>query len=205
MKMFYKENKMSNKLYNKYINHFNINLLDCKFIGKGHNGLVYLLPDGKVIKICYDAKSCEREYKILEKIGKNKYFPRVYGMIGNYMIRDYIDGIPLDKYIKKYGLNRKLAENIISLLIEFKKLKFSKEDIRCKDIIVKSNGSVMIIDPKKCYTKIRDFPRHLAKGFYKLEVLDIFISVLKKKNPKLYNLWNKKIEYFITSRYYNKR
>ncbi|MCX7883557.1 MAG: protein kinase [Caloramator sp.] len=192
---------MSNKLYKKYIEKFNINLLDCKFLGKGHNGIVYLLPEGKVIKICYETYSCEREYKILEKINNNKYFPRVYGMCGNYMIRDYVEGIPLNKYIKKNGLSKKLSKNLIDLLIEFKKLNFSKQDIRCKDIIVKSDGSIMVIDPKKCYTKNRDFPRHLVKGLYNLGVLNIFISVLKEYKPMLYDIWIEKITNYIKNTY----
>lgn len=192
---------MGNKLYKKYIEKFNINLLDCKFLGKGHNGMVYLLPEGKVIKICYETYSCEREYKILEKINNNKYFPRVYGMCGNYMIRDYVEGIPLNKYIKKNGLSKKLSKNLINLLIEFKKLNFSKQDIRCKDIIVKSDESIMVIDPKKCYTKNRDFPRHLVKGLYNLGVLNIFISVLKEYKPKLYDIWIEKITDYIKNTY----
>lgn len=192
---------MKEKLYKKYIKNFNINLLDCKIIGKGHNGIVYLLPEKKVIKVCFDVFSCEREYKILSNIKKSKFFPRVYGMCGNYMIRDYIEGIPLNKYIKQYGLSKKLCKNIIELLKEFKKLNFSKEDIRCKDIIVKPDESIMVIDPKKCYTKQRDFPRHLSKGFYKLKVLDNFLSVLKEEEPDLYKVWEPKISQYIKNTY----
>ncbi|SKA92635.1 Predicted Ser/Thr protein kinase [Caloramator quimbayensis] len=192
---------MGNRLYKKYIEKFDINLLDCKFLGKGHNGMVYLLPEGKVIKICFETYSCEREYKILERINNNKYFPRVYGMCGNYMIRDYVEGIPLNKYIKRNGLSRKLSKNLINLLIEFKKLNFSKQDIRCKDIIVKSDESVMVIDPKKCYTKNRDFPRHLVKGLYNLGVLNIFISELYEYKPDLYKSWIDKITDYIKNTY----
>ncbi|WP_207670897.1 serine/threonine protein kinase [Caloramator sp. E03] len=188
---------MGNKIYKKYIENFNINLLDCKFVGKGHNGVVYLLPDGKAIKICFDIYSCMREYEILSRIKKSKYFPKVYGICGNYMIRDYIEGTPLNKYIKKNGISKRLAKNLIKLLIEFKKLNFSKEDIRCKDIIVRYDESVMVIDPKKCYTKKRDFPRHLVKGLYKLDVLDTFLSVLKEEKPGLYKFWKPKILEYI--------
>ncbi|QCX34884.1 protein kinase [Caloramator sp. E03] len=184
-------------MYKKYIENFNINLLDCKFVGKGHNGVVYLLPDGKAIKICFDIYSCMREYEILSRIKKSKYFPKVYGICGNYMIRDYIEGTPLNKYIKKNGISKRLAKNLIKLLIEFKKLNFSKEDIRCKDIIVRYDESVMVIDPKKCYTKKRDFPRHLVKGLYKLDVLDTFLSVLKEEKPGLYKFWKPKILEYI--------
>lgn len=189
---------MDRKIYKRYIENFDVNLLDCKLLGQGHNGVVYLLPDDKVIKICFDAKSCEKEYSILNKVNNNKYFPRVYGMSGNYMIRDYVDGIILKDYIKHYGLNRELSLKIMNLLEEFKKLKFLKEDIRCKDILIQPNGSLMIIDPKKFYSKKRDFPRHLTKGLYKLGVLDFFMSIVKEEKPKLYKQWNLKINQYIS-------
>lgn len=192
---------MSNTIYEKYIRNFDINLLDCKFLGKGHNGIVYLLPEGKVIKICYDTESCKKEYNILRIINKNKYFPRVYGMNGNYMIRDYIDGIPLKDYIKKNGLSREMSVKIIKLLDEFRKLNFSKEDLRCKDIIVKPDNELMVIDPKKFYTKTRNFPRHLSKGLYRLGVLDTFMDTVKSERPRLYDNWNKNISDYLHQRY----
>lgn len=191
---------MSKRLYRRYINNFDVNLMECKFLGKGHNGAVYLLPEGKVVKICYEEDSCRKEYSILKKIKDNKYFPKTYGMCGNYMIRDCVEGVCLTKHIKQNGLSREMAIKIIKLLEEFKRLRFSKEDIRVKDIFVKSDDEIMVIDPKKCYTKRRDFPRHLAKGLYKLEVLDKFMEVLKEERPKLYRRWKWKIEEYLRER-----
>jgi predicted Ser/Thr protein kinase len=188
---------MNNEIYRKYIKDFDVNLLDCKLLGKGHNGIVFMLPEGNVIKICFDAKSCKKEYYILNKIRNNKYFPRVYGMAGNYMIRDYVEGIPLKDYIKEYGLDKNLSIKIIDLFEEFNKLKFSKLDIRSKDIMINPEGNLMVIDPKKCYSKKRDFPRHLSKGLYKLGVLDSFMAVVKEERPSLYKKWNKKVQEYI--------
>lgn len=187
-------------IYERYIRNFEANLLECKFLGKGHNGVVYMLPEGKVIKICFRPESCRHEYNILNKINSNKYFPKVYGMSGNYMIRDYVDGITLTKYIKKNGFNRELGMRLIELLEEFKKLKFTKLDIRCKDIMVQPDGNLKIIDPKKCYSKKRDFPRHLAKGLYKLGSLGSFMDLVMEKRPKLYIKWNNNIEEYINEK-----
>jgi RIO-like serine/threonine protein kinase len=182
---------MHPNLYDKYIKNFNLNLLDCTVIGKGHNGVVFMLPEGKVLKVCFKAKNCKKEYFILDKVHENKYFPKVYGMSGNYMIRDYVEGIFLHDYIRYEGLNHKLALEIIELLEEFQRLHFSKLDIRCKDIIIKPNGTLMVIDPKKFYSKKRSYPRHLEKGLARLGVLDFFLSVVKQERPKLYNYWAK--------------
>jgi predicted Ser/Thr protein kinase len=188
---------MDKKLYNRYIKNFDINLLDCKPLGEGHNGIVYLLPEGKVIKICYEVKSCKKEYDILRRIKKNKYFPRVYGMVGNYMIRDYVDGITLNKHIKKHGLNKELALKLMELLEEFNRLGFKKQDIRCKDIMIQPDDRLMVIDPKKCYSKKRDFPKHLSKGLFKLGVLDSFMNMVKEEKPWLYKRWYSKVTDYI--------
>jgi RIO-like serine/threonine protein kinase len=191
---------MEKEIYKKYIQSFDVNLLDCKLLGKGHNGIVFMLPEGFIIKICFDAKSCQDEYTILNKIGENKFFPRVYGMMGNYMIRDYVAGIPLKEYIKKYGLNRNLSIKMIDLIEEFKRLGFSKLDVRSKDIMVGPEGNLMVIDPKKCYSKKRNFPRHLSKGLDKLGVLDYFMLVVEEERPSLYKKWNRKIQDYIKER-----
>jgi len=191
---------MDKKLYKRYIKNFDINLLDCKPLGEGHNGIVYLLPEGKVIKICYEVNSCKKEYDILRKVKRNKYFPRVYGMVGNYMIRDYVDGIPLNKHIKNHGFDRELAVNLIELIEEFKRLDFKKHDIRCKDIMIQTDGRLMVIDPKKFYSKKRDFPKHLSKGLYKLGVLDSFMDIVREEKPQLYRQWHMKVDDYISKK-----
>jgi serine/threonine protein kinase len=174
-----------------------INLFECKFLGKGHNGIVYRLPDGKVIKVCYVMKDFHGEAHILQKVNGNKYFPRLYEVGGNYMIRDYVDGTTLKAYIKKNGLSKKLALDIVEMLKEFEKLKFTKIDVRCKDVYVEPDGKLKVIDPQKFYTKNRDFPRHLSKGLFKLNVLDDFLYILKYNYPALYKKWAHKIRNYV--------
>lgn len=93
------------------------------------------------------------------------------------MIRDLVDGIRLDKHIKENGLSERLVRNIYELLLEFKRLKFKKLDIRCKDVYVSEDEKLMIIDPKKAYSRKVDYPRHLMKGLCKVGVLDEFLNV----------------------------
>ena len=96
-------------------------------------------------------------------------------------------------------MNTILAHNIIEMLKEFNRLKFKKIDIRCKDIFVLFDGNLKVIDPKKFYSKNRDFPRHLSKGLYKLGVLDTFFIVLKEDEPELYKKWYLKTNVYISS------
>ncbi len=183
--------------YRKYILSFDINLLDCSYLGRGHNGVLFQLPDGKVIKICFERESCLKEYYILSRIGENKYFPKVYGLMGNYMIRDYVDGVCLSEFIKKNGLSKQLSLNLMDMLIEFKNLGFKKLDLRCRDIYVREDNSLMVIDPKKFYSKERNFPRHLSKGLYKLGVLEDFLEYAKSERPLLYSQWRGELYCYI--------
>ena len=178
----------------------NFNLLDCKLLGEGHNGIVYRLPDGNIIKICYYPKSFYGEYNILLKVNGNKYFPKLFEVGSNYMIREYVPGITLGKYIKHNGLSRDLVHKVVDLLTEFKRLKFHKIDIRCKDIYVQPDGSLKVIDPKKCYSKDRNFPRHLSKGLYKLDYLDYFLEIVKEDYPRYYRVWNPAIQQYLIER-----
>ena len=41
---------MNKLLHKRYIKDFNANLLDCEFLGQGHNGIVYRLPEGRLLK-----------------------------------------------------------------------------------------------------------------------------------------------------------
>ncbi|EJO5347529.1 protein kinase [Clostridium botulinum] len=167
------------------------------FLGKGHNGIVYLLPGKKALKIFKEKNVCKKERQILQKTNGSKYFPEIYDYGDYFILREYIRGERLDHYVKQNGINKRLTHNIIKLIKEFEKLKFKKLDIRCKDIYVDKKYKLRIIDPKNNYSKTVVYPRHLMKGLNKLEVLDEFLLQVKKENPKYYNLWNTRMKEYL--------
>ena len=168
-----------------------------EFLGAGHNGIVYLLPNKRVIKIFKNKKVCAGEYNIFTKTRKSKYFPRVYEHGAYYIVRDYASGVRLDKYIKKHGMNKTISHNIIKLIEEFEKLKFNRLDIRCKDLYLMDDFSINVIDPKNNYSKNVIYPRHLMKGLNNLGVIDEFLSVVCDECPKIYELWNSKFKLYL--------
>ena len=109
--------------------------------------------------------------------------------MGIYMIRDYVAGENMKNYIRRKGMSEELALKILELLDEFKKLGFTKIDIRCKDIFVQKDGSLLVIDPKGCYSRNKPYPTHLMKGLSKLKVLKKFLKIVKYKRPDLYQEW----------------
>lgn len=150
------------------------------FLGQGNNGVVYMLPKNKVIKLFFDEKVWYDEASILSKAKDSKYFPRLYSKGNLYIVREMIEGVQLDKYIKKYGLNKQITRNIYNITKEFKRLKFTKIDSRCKDLYVGKDSMVRIIDPKKYLKRKVSFPRHLMKGLMKLKVLEDFLNYMKE-------------------------
>lgn len=182
------------KSYREAYNEYDIDLRDCTYLGEGHNGIVYRMPDGKVIKIFKERKCCRNEYLILKSVKGSSHFPSVYFCGDNYVIRDYVGGTNARQYIKEKGLTHKLALNLIGLVEEFRKLRFTKLDIRCRDLYVQEDESIIVIDPKSSYTRKVDFPRHLAKGLKKLGVLEEFLDTVKQGQPELYDEWTLKLQ-----------
>jgi predicted Ser/Thr protein kinase len=177
------------KIDEAYLNNFGINLDNCTLLGEGHHGKVYLIADDRVIKVCRDSKSCIYESFIFSRVRGSKHFPKVYDFDEHYIVRDYVGGQTLAKYIKANGINKGLVLKIIELLEEFDALEFTKLDIRCKDVMIQDNGLLMVIDPKSCYTRKVGYPRHLMKGLKKLGALEAFTDVLKEVRPDLYEKW----------------
>ena len=167
---------------------------DGVYLGRGHNGVVFSLPGKKIIKIFYDKTICLKEANILKKVKGSKYFPKIIKHGDKYIIREIVDGIRLDHYIKKNGLTKALCKQIYDLFREFKKLRFTKLDIRCRDIYVNEDGNIKVIDPKDNYTRKKDYPRHLMKGLEKIGALEIFLGNIKEIDKSIFKFWKLKIE-----------
>lgn len=165
-------------------------------LGEGHNGIVYELPGNKALKIFADRKVCKSEAEILLRVKKSKYFPKVYKYGELYILREMVGGIRLDYYIEENGLSQQLAYNLYRLINEFKSLKFTKLDARCRDIYVERNERIRVIDPKQCYTRKVTYPRHLMKGLNNINVLQQFLIYIKKIDKKTSEEWEKKIKQY---------
>lgn len=174
---------------------------EANYLGQGHNGIVYELPNKKAIKIFLRKKVCNDEGSILSKTNGSKYFPYLYKRGKFYVIRDLVEGKRLDKHIKQNGLSERLIKNIYELLLEFKRLRFKKLDVRCKDIYVSDNEKLMIIDPKKAYSRKVDYPRHLMKGLNKIGVLEEFFKGIKKIDSKKAVSWELRFRRYCESQH----
>jgi len=159
-------------------------------IGEGRHGAVFLLDQGRCLKIYRKRKYLEMEFKVLELGKRFDIFPRVYSIKGNYMVREYCSGIDAKEYIKRYGLNKKLAIKLIESLEIFSKLGFARIDCRLAHIIVRKNMEIKIIDPTRNMHKKVNFPRQMLGELATLGYKEKFLSIVKEVRPNYYKQWN---------------
>ena len=174
---------------------------DAKLLGEGHNGIVYEVPGNRAIKIFTDKNVCKSEAEILYKVKKSKYFPRIYKNGDYYILRDMVNGKRLDDYIKENGLSQQLIYNLYRLINEFKSLKFTKLDARCRDIYVDKNERLKVIDAKQCYRRKVDYPRHLMKGLDGIDVLEEFLRGIYIIDKRRGSEWEQKINQYYAKEY----
>ncbi len=167
---------------------------EAEYLGQGNNGIVYELPNNRVIKIFLKEKICRAEGDTLKRTKKSKYFPNIYAHGKLYIVREKVCGVRLDKYIKRNGLSKEMSMKIYRMLKEFKKLGFVKLDTRCRDVYVTDDLELKMIDPKGCYTRKVDFPRHLMKKLNRLKVLDTFLGHIEEKDAKLCRYWKHQLD-----------
>ncbi|MPQ44363.1 hypothetical protein [Clostridium tarantellae] len=172
-------------------------LRNAKYLGEGHNGIVFILDNKKVIKFFKKVEVWKDESYILKKSRKSRFFPKIYEYNLGYIVREFVGGVRLDKYLEKQQINEKLSEELYYMILNFEKLGFSRLDLRCKDIFVQSNLSVKIIDPKKNFEKYVPYPRQLMKGIYKRDSLELFLGYIKKRDFRRFTYWKYKIENYI--------
>lgn len=167
-------------------------LRNSQYIGQGHNGIIFRLSDKRIVKFFRKLTAWEDESYILKEVRNSRFFPRVYADGPGYIIREYVDGIRLDKYLVNNGLDDIICKELYDMIKEFESLRFTRLDIRCKDLFVQDDYSIKIIDPKNNYKKIVRYPRHLMKGLEKRGALGYFLNYVRKRNLRDYVYWKYK-------------
>lgn len=162
-----------------------VDLKKCKYLGKGHSGEVYLMPDKKVIKIFKSEDSCKAEFDILKSVKKSQHFPKAYELGKYYMIREYVGGTNVYEYIKAHGLKKSFVLNVANLIDELKSLGFTKLELRFPHLFVQEDGALMLIDPRKSYVEDIPYPKSFLRKLNKMGLLDKFFKILHKERPDI--------------------
>jgi predicted Ser/Thr protein kinase len=162
-----------------------IDLKQFTFLGKGHSGEVYLMPDGRVIKIFRSSDSCRAEFDILKSVEGSPHFPRAYKLGKNYMIREYVGGTNVYDYLLAYGIRKSFVIDVADLVDHMKMLGFKKLELRFPHLFIEYDGTLMLIDPRRSYEESIPYPRAFLKKLKSMGLYDKFMKILKKERPDL--------------------
>ena len=166
-----------------------LNIEDCTLLGSGAEGAVYLTPEGYALKVFKNIKAAKNEEDILNIAKESVYFPTVILRVSNILIREMVYGQNLYEYIFKNGLSYKISAQLVDLIEEFKKLNFKRLNIRNAHIFIDKNEKLMVIDPRKSFTKNTPYPKDIIKILNKLHVFDDFLQHLTSYKPELLPYW----------------
>lgn len=168
-----------------------LNIKNLKLLGEGTQGKVYRIDTERCIKIFKSKKVCKEEFETLKMAQGNIHFPRLYQAGTDYIIREYIDGIELDKYL----INQKLTPQILNKLIELyesmRKLGFNRLDAAIFHILVTASKELKLIDTANVMKKKTQIPNLLISGLDNLGFKEDFFNLLKINRPDLYIQWIK--------------
>lgn len=161
-----------------------------KFLGRGTQGSVYRIDDDRCIKIFKKRNSCQDELHSLLISQSDSSFPKLYSYGDKYIVREYIDGTPLDEYLAKKPLTDKLCHKIIKLYISMKYVGFERLDCALFHIFLLNDGSLKLIDTAKAMKKHYSYPVIIIKGLSQLNYKKRFLSFVKENYPQIYAEWN---------------
>lgn len=155
-------------------------------IGSGMHGKVYKIDNKSCIKIFKKASVCQKEIETLSMAQGNKFFPGLYDFGEKFIIREFIDGIELDKYLKANPLTTEISQNIIDIYKAFIDVGFSRHDTALLHIFITAEKSFKIIDTAKAMTYYSNYPKLILSDLRKLGCKDLFLQHVRQLDYNLY-------------------
>lgn len=164
----------------------NYDLTELQYIGKGMHGAVYKIDEHRCIKIFKRRETCQNEIETLAMSQGSSYFPKLYDFGENYIVREYIDGIELDKYLKDNPLTLDLSKKIISIYEALGSVGYRRQDTALLHIFINSRGDLRLIDTAKAMSISTKYPKIILNDLKLLGLKNIFLEHVKAIKPDLY-------------------
>lgn len=166
-----------------------INIEELELLGTGTQGKVYKIDKQRCIKIFRSKKECKEELKALMMCQSDIHFPRLYKYGDDYIIREYIEGVELDKYLLSEKLTPSMINKLIELYEAMIKVGYTRLDAAIFHIFVTPSGVLKLIDTAKAMKKKTEIPNLLISGLEKLGSKENLFNFLKSNRPDLYIKW----------------
>jgi RIO-like serine/threonine protein kinase len=167
-----------------------INPTKYKLIGRGSQGAVFNLKDGRCVKMYAKEDNACREYEAYMMANTSKIIPKLYEKGQNYIVIEYIAGLSLKHLLVNQGkITRKISREILFILTELKRLGFPRVDCNLRHILINSQDEYKIIDFAHCLKTRRPGPKCLFKDLNELGMLDSFLEHVKRLDLNMYKEW----------------
>lgn len=167
-----------------------LNLKELPLLGKGTQGKVYKIDSQSCIKIFKSKRICKNELETLMIAQKDRHFPRLYSAGDDYIIRECINGIELNRYLAQNPLTPWISNKIIDLYEAMSKVGYKRLDSAIFHILVTPDHELKLIDTSKALKKKTIYPRLLLNGLEKLGYKQEFLDFVSCIRPDLYKKWN---------------
>lgn len=162
-----------------------------KLIGKGTQGKVYRMDSEKCIKIFKSRSVCRGEAETLKMAQGNKHFAKLYDSGEYYIVREYIDGVELNRYLKENPLSIDVSAKILDVYEALGRVGYARQDIALFHILVTPEGELKIIDTGRVMKKKSTYPKIMLTGLKSLGCREEFLVHVKMLRPELYKRWSK--------------
>lgn len=152
---------------------------------------MYKIDNEKCIKIFKKKSSCSDELHSLLISQSYSCFPKLYSYGDKYIVREYVHGTPLDKFLLHNPLTDDICRKIMELYLKMKYVGFKRLDSALFHIFISDYGELKIIDTAKAMKKKYTCPRIILSSLSDLNYKDEFLDFVKKEYPDAYEMWTK--------------
>lgn len=166
-----------------------ININQLQLLGKGTQGRVYKIDEEKCIKVFKRKNYCENEVFTLLISQNDSHFPKLYSYGDNYIIRELIKGIDLDKYLLNNSLTPALSNKILELYDAMYRVGFSRLDTALFHIFITDNEDIKLIDTARAMSKNVVYPTLIINALNDLGYKNQFLSYVKIVRPDILKKW----------------
>lgn len=160
-----------------------------QLLGEGAQGVVYRIDRHRCVKLFHKPQCWARELENLIRTRHESGFPKLYGYGRYYIIRQYIEGMELGQYLKKFPLTQEISLQLLKLLLAFKRLHFKRIDTQLKNVMITPKGKLVPIDLVNATRKKQPYPQFLLAQLDELGLKEQFLNHIEHQNPHLAAKW----------------
>lgn len=159
-------------------------------VGMGSQGAVFRISEERCVKIYHVPREAGFEREALAAAKGVSYFPAMYGSGPNFVVMKYIEGPTLEVVLARgQPLTLRMAGQLLDLLKEMRRLRFTRIDTRSEHILVSRGERLRVIDHIGAFMTIRPTPYLLLRSLEWGGALFPFLTYVASRDPELYSEW----------------